>query len=355
MADTEAPKPWSNNPYAPQIPYSVYFAEKTYLAGVLISAIFYGIVIVLFFQCMGALLGNSSTRKGEKWGLVAHVVATFFFATIYTAMTLNILSISFIDNREFPGIGDGLPPGPFGYQFLIYSKAISIVPNVMFLLNNWLADSLLLYRCYIIYNMNYRVIAFPSLMYLASISLGVVIVYQSAHPDWDPLPILIGYPYFSVSVALDVLLTLMIVVRLILHDRGIRNATGAPANASRLYKTIITMLVESCALYSVTSLLFIGPWAANNNASNIFLPVLGEIQVIAPFLVIIRVANRSAFPGNTTPRIAGSARLRSQGGSLSGGETASHEYPMGSVDTCGKTLGELGVDVEAGVDLHDKV
>ena len=165
MADTEASqKPWSNNPYAPQIPYSVYFAEKTYLAGVLIGAIFYGmpicvpicpcslqffrshiqgIVIVLFFQCMGALLGNPSTRKGAKWGLVTHVVAMFLFATIYTAMTLNIQSISFIDNRNFPGIGDALPPGPIGYQFLIYSKATSIVPNVMFLLNNWLADSLL--------------------------------------------------------------------------------------------------------------------------------------------------------------------------------------------------------------------
>lgn len=35
-------KPWSDNPYAPQIPYSLYFAEKTNFAGVLIGAIFYG-------------------------------------------------------------------------------------------------------------------------------------------------------------------------------------------------------------------------------------------------------------------------------------------------------------------------
>lgn len=164
MADAEASlKPWSNNPYAPQIPYSLYFAEKTNFAGVLIGAILYGmpicvptypcslvcsssiegIVISLFFQCMGALLGNPCTRKGTKWGLVVHVVAMFLFATIYTAVTLNIQSISFIDNRDFPGIGDALPPGPVGYQSLIYSKAISIVPNVMFLLNSWLADGLL--------------------------------------------------------------------------------------------------------------------------------------------------------------------------------------------------------------------
>lgn len=101
-----------------------------------------GIVIVLFFQCMDALL--SPYNKGRtKWGLVAHATAMFSFVTIYTAMTLNIESISFIDNRNFPGADGVLPPGPVGYQFLIYSKAISIVPNVAFLLNNWLADGLL--------------------------------------------------------------------------------------------------------------------------------------------------------------------------------------------------------------------
>ena len=57
-------------------------------------------------------------------------------------MNLDIQSVSYIDNREFPG-NDALPPGPLGYQYLIYSKAISIVPNLMFLLNNWLADGLL--------------------------------------------------------------------------------------------------------------------------------------------------------------------------------------------------------------------
>jgi hypothetical protein len=92
---------------------------------------------------MGALLTAPCKKGGTKWGLVAHAVAMFTFVTIYTGMTLNIQSISFIDNRNFPGADGVLPPGPVGYQFLIYSKAISIVPNVAFLLNNWLADGLL--------------------------------------------------------------------------------------------------------------------------------------------------------------------------------------------------------------------
>lgn len=109
----------------------------------LIYSIIQGVVVVLFFQCMGALLDPvNRAREGIKWRLVAHTAAMFSFATIYIATTLEIESISFIDNREFPG-DDVLPPGPFGYQFLIFSKAISILPQVMFFLNNWLADGLL--------------------------------------------------------------------------------------------------------------------------------------------------------------------------------------------------------------------
>ena len=83
------------------------------------------------------------TNGSIKWPLVAHTAAMFSFVTVYTAMYLNIQSICFIDNREYPGADGGLPPGPFGYQQLIYNKAISFVAHIVFMLNTWLADGLL--------------------------------------------------------------------------------------------------------------------------------------------------------------------------------------------------------------------
>ena len=92
---------------------------------------------------MSVLLSSTyRTRKAVRWGLVAYTMASFAFVTIFTALNLDVQSISYIDNREFPG-NDELPPGPLGYQYLIYSKAISVAPNLMFLMNNWLADGLL--------------------------------------------------------------------------------------------------------------------------------------------------------------------------------------------------------------------
>ena len=103
-----------------------------------------GILVVLFFQCMAALLNPANReRDGIKWGLVSYTGAMFSFATILTGMQLDIRSISFIDNREFGGVDGVAPPGPLGYQSYIWSGVLTLIPDLMFILNSWLADAFL--------------------------------------------------------------------------------------------------------------------------------------------------------------------------------------------------------------------
>ena len=94
-----------------------------------------GIVVILFFQCITALFAPAG--RGIKWILVAHTTAMFSFVTIYTATNLNIQSAAYIDNRQVPGAG------PTGYQRLVYTDTVDVVSIVMFVLNAWLADGLL--------------------------------------------------------------------------------------------------------------------------------------------------------------------------------------------------------------------
>ena len=96
---------------------------------------------MLFFQCMVALL-NPVYRRGEgvKWWLVFYTVAMFSFVTVYTAMNLHIQSNSFIDHRgRYPSDTSD----PLEYQFFVRQTILGLIPNVMFSLNNWLADGLL--------------------------------------------------------------------------------------------------------------------------------------------------------------------------------------------------------------------
>ena len=112
--------------------------------------------------------------------------------------------------------------------------------------------------------------------------MGIITLYLSSQPGsslWHGITVNFGLPYFTISVGLNVILTLMISGRLLLHSRNIRGAMGSTTGVNSLYRAIVTMLIESSALYAVTSLLFIGPYAASNYASDIFLPILAEVQV----------------------------------------------------------------------------
>lgn len=96
---------------------------------------------------------------------------------------------------------------------------------------------------------------------------------------WISLAANLEISYYSISLSLNVLLTLMIIARLIRYGENIRNTKGASAGATGLYKALITMFIESYSLYAATFLLFIGSWAANSWAANIFFPILAETQV----------------------------------------------------------------------------
>jgi len=87
-------------------------------------------------------LANPAHRKEEgiKWWLVFYTMAMFSFVTVYTATNLHILSMTFIDHR---GSCDPNAAGPIGYQHHAPYTHLGLLSNIMFDLNNWLADGLL--------------------------------------------------------------------------------------------------------------------------------------------------------------------------------------------------------------------
>lgn len=81
-------------------------------------------------------------------------------------------------------------------------------------------------------------------------------------------------------------------------------------------------------------------------------------QVIAPYLIVLRVADQSAL---TSKAVAsgnvGSMHFRTQGESTTGNiETIPGVSPVDSEDAFGKARGEFGVGVQTPIDFHsDKV
>ena len=115
--------------------------------------------------------------------------------------------------------------------------------------------------------------------------MGITYIYQTVQPGYldSTADITIDVPlsYFWISLSLNVLLTLMIVIRLILHRRNVRIALGSLAGTTGLYTTVVTTLVESSAPYAVAFLLVIGAFTADSYLTSAFTPLLGDIQVRA--------------------------------------------------------------------------
>ena len=93
---------------------------------------------------MAALVSPVHRRGGHiKWGLVFYTTVMFLLVTVFSALNLKIPSISYIDNRGFPGVQGVLPPRVYGYKLTIVHEAPKIISTTMSTLNNWLADGLL--------------------------------------------------------------------------------------------------------------------------------------------------------------------------------------------------------------------
>ena len=89
------------------------------------------------------------------------------------------------------------------------------------------------------------------------------------------------YICYPISLALTIILTLMIVMRLVLHGRNMRDALGSGVNAGGLCKAIITTLVESYALYTVSFILSISLGYGHSPVEFIFDPIFAATQVRA--------------------------------------------------------------------------
>ena len=273
---------------------------------------------------MGTFFDSVSRgMRAVKWGLVVHTAVVFILVTISGGIYINYQLISYIGERGFPGADGVVPPGPLGYGFLTNYDGIEFVPALLFLLIQSLVDGflvspmscllgeMLITDCssalpllhHLLHEpLGHRLTVsdIPRLYWYVSKPLratvarfanligtgtGVTCVYKkSQSEDGEYTSLLVKQApvaYDIICLSLNVLLTLMIVARLALHRRETQNVMGASFKASGLYKSIISMLVESCALYAGSFLVYTVTWGTNGSLAATFQPVLGETQVRA--------------------------------------------------------------------------
>ncbi|KAF7982728.1 hypothetical protein HWV62_26594 [Athelia sp. TMB] len=119
---------------------------------------------------------------------------------------------------------------------------------------------------------------------------------------WSQEAVKFGIAYWTLTISLNVIITLLIVGRLVARRRQMRFVLGD--DNVRMYTSISAMLIESMALYSIWGLVFLVTYARSLTLSNLLLPPLGQIQAIATLLIIARVAQGRGWSRRTSQSAA---------------------------------------------------
>ncbi|KAF7329172.1 hypothetical protein MKEN_00177800 [Mycena kentingensis (nom. inval.)] len=270
--------------------------ERSNLDGVLLSGIAYGILFTLAIQTIHQLLRLPRT-EAPKW-MIAQVIAFLALGTCGFGINARITQRTFIDDRGFPG-------GPNAASVALFRSPLSVGGFVCFTVMSWLADAVVLWRFTIFWGRNYVAAGFPLLMFLGAIACSLTFIIALFVPSAtaDPTSFLaiyggnFGLAFWSLSVSLNVVLTVSIAAKILWVRRHLVDVLGR--QHARQYTSIAALLVESAALYAFWSTAFIVSYARASPMKDVLLPSLGQIQGIAPILIIRRMAQGRAWSRNT--------------------------------------------------------
>eukprot|EP00918_Siedleckia_nematoides_P027822 GHVU01059857.1.p1 GENE.GHVU01059857.1~~GHVU01059857.1.p1 ORF type:complete len:318 (+),score=8.65 GHVU01059857.1:131-1084(+) len=180
----------------------------------------------------------------------------------------------------------------------VHNNWTQLATDIVFMMNTWMADGLIIFRCYHVWS-DRRVIILPFILFLGAFGSSISFLWAINH---SPLITttrqsqLYSIPYWGFSVSLNILAACLISWKL-LRVREKMKTTLGPRHGHQ-YVTIVAMIVESAALYTTVSCIALGTFASGNMLANIFVPMNGLIQVIAPNLIIWRVASGMGFDAN---------------------------------------------------------
>ena len=166
-----------------------------------------------------------------------------------------------------------------------------------------------MYRFYCIFGRSLRWIWPPALLYLSSLggfatfivfsgelNFGIIVtgslaLHQLATPGTTQNTNKLAnwlVVYRTVSLSLGVIVTLSIIARLLNFHRRAGSIYRSPKSP---FLGIVAMLVESASLDTVSTLVYIIAVGINSPLQNVFLPVLGQVQVSSSLVVPIYSLN----------------------------------------------------------------
>ncbi|KAF8971921.1 hypothetical protein BDZ97DRAFT_1650903 [Flammula alnicola] len=310
--------------------------EHSYYIGNYMSGILYGVNLVMYFLTLQGLLrkNNHNSAKSRKF-FALYSTVLLLLLTVDISVNAVWGELMWINARDQPG---GVP-GFIVTQTSVWYQTLGSTSVVAMI---FLGDALLLYRLFIIYGSRYIVIAFPILAYLAAFSLAIIELVLAGKPGgnfFHGKTINFGTPYYTITIALNIIITVLIVSRLLKLGKAVSRALGR--DSARIYTSVASMLIESAAPYSLVGITFLIPYAMGNSTAISFGQVWAKLTCLSPQLIVLRVVTGRAWGREVITQAQSNVEFMVGGKAVhaTGIELQSHGYSQGAT-----TLGETATE-----------
>ncbi|KAG2111735.1 hypothetical protein DEU56DRAFT_749539 [Suillus clintonianus] len=250
----------------------------------------YGAVLTIYVQCL-FLLVHSPMRRAPRLFFFGYTTAMFILETLYAAENSRRVWISFVINWDST-------TSPTGYEISLWRDWASIAAMACYIVSNWLADALMLWRCIILFrNMkNTRwLIPVPCSMFLAVIATSINLLVNTAEVSNSIEAMSKAYCIFVVvDLSFNIITTLLIAACIMIHRAKLEKSTGSRRHG-REYTSIITMTTESCMISAISSIVYLVLYTMDNFVQYPFMVIQSQMQIIAPFILISRILQGKAW------------------------------------------------------------
>ncbi|KAK0219735.1 hypothetical protein EDD85DRAFT_960916 [Armillaria nabsnona] len=276
--------------------------QEASIIALFVESAFWGIFMVTFGLCLRALLWSNMGFKPYSQidrPMVAVCIAMPIFATVNLA--LNVLRA--VESVGASGISE---------QFTNLGSATETVKFICVNVQTLIADAMLTYRCWVIYSKSWAIALIPGILWLGVLVAAIlnIIVLHSIHSESLTVakslrPIVTSF--WSISIALNIIATVLIVTRIYRVDRSNADFSIATRSTSRSRRytrlqQIMRIIIESGALYTSVAITTCATYVSGSQGVYVTSAIEMQTVGIAFNLIIIRVsqAGRNAYATKTS-------------------------------------------------------
>ncbi|KAJ7629076.1 hypothetical protein FB45DRAFT_1059684 [Roridomyces roridus] len=281
---------------------SLAFVRGPFLQGTFLQLYMNGLYTGLFFLTLYGMVFKRPIYRTTP-GLFVALIMMYILSTVHVIGDWIQMKLAVVDN------------GATGESVAIYLLEgfplwLAVMCTVAFVLNTLIADLVLIWRCWTLWDHNWIAVTLPILCTLTGAALGgkyiqaTILIYNNprSNPGTN-----FGISYMSLSLGTTCVCTILIIYRIMMmSNRGTRRARG--------YTRVIEMMVESALLYSVTLVVFLPYLIADFDVNKVYPSVVvAQMTGIAPTLIVARVTFGLARPQKSWKGSMSTPRFRSGG------------------------------------------